>query len=507
MTAPIELHWVQRPASRPAGLQRPSSIEDAARMLAENPLLRPVAGGTDLLLDMARDGQGRSIDLLDTTGIDGFGDVHIDDGEVHIGASVTHADVLAHPELGANGTLALQQACLEVGSPQLRNRATLAGNVVTASPANDTISALMALGAVVRSVRFSDGELVWRELPLQAFYTGFRSTELAPDELVTRITIPASDHIRRGIWVKAGLRKAQAISVVHAGLVIELDDGGTIVDARIALGSVGPTVALNDAASTVLVGAALNESTIRAAAQAAADSVVPIDDGRATAEYRTASVFTVVSRGLAAIAARTEASRWPSTVPLLSTRAAATRFGQGPVVQRPAVEAGTEIAVEVNGQSQSAPNSATGTLLDWLRDTAGTGTKEGCAEGECGACTVVLDGDAVMSCLVPAAQASGSKVTTVEGLANQTGDGGGRQGASVMQQAFIDTFAVQCGYCIPGFIIAGEVLAQELDKPATRSEVELALSGNLCRCTGYYNIIDAVMTAIESQTPTTDGES
>jgi len=242
MTAPIELHWVQRPGSKPGGIIRPSTVEEAAAILAAQPSLRPIAGGTDLLLDLARDQAGDRVDLLDLTGIEGFKDVELVDGELRIGAGVTHSDIVAAPELSDNGLLALRQACLEIGSPQLRNRATIAGNLVTASPANDTISALIALNASVECIAVIEGQEHRRTIKLDEFYDGFRSTVLGEAELVTAITVPAPTGNRRGIWVKAGLRKAQAISVVHAGLVLELDAEDTVVTARIALGSVGPTV-------------------------------------------------------------------------------------------------------------------------------------------------------------------------------------------------------------------------------------------------------------------------
>ena len=483
MTAPIDLHWVQRPGTRLRSIVQPATVRQALDELQADPQLRPVAGGTDLVLELARSGAGGEVTLLDLTAIDGFSTIDLSSDPIQLGAGVRHADILANTQ-AREQLLALAQACLEVGSPQLRNRATLVGNLVTASPANDTISALMALDAVVVIASLEGGDVIERNVSLDEFYTGFRSTVLAEGELVVRLEIPAPAPGSRSIWVKAGLRKAQAISVVHAGFQLGFADDGTVSDARIALGSVGPTVALNTAAAAELIGSPLTTATIEAAAAAAADSVTPIDDGRATAEYRSSIVRTVVQRALTALAAGTEADQWPDRVPVLSERRSSAASVNSSTVRR--VE---EVTATVNGVPYTAAPTGSGTLLDWLRDVVATGTKEGCAEGECGACTVDLDGAAVMSCIVPAAQADGATIVTIEGL-------GSESAAHPMQQAFVDKFAVQCGYCIPGFIMAADHLAREIDTAPTREEIELALSGNLCRCTGYYNIIDAVQIAV-----------
>ena len=145
-----------------------------------------------------------------------------------------------------------------------------------------------------------------------------------------------------------------------------------------------------------------------------------------------------------------------------------------------------KIALQLNGHSLEAGVEPHWTLLEFLRDRMElTGTKEGCGQGECGACTVLVNGKAVNACLFPILEADGTEVVTIEGLIKEDGR------LHPLQQAFLNQGAVQCGFCTPGMILSAKALLDETPHP-TEDEIRSALAGNFCRCTGYAQIIQAI---------------
>lgn len=454
-----------------------ASVDEALQLLAEHGAsARVIAGGTDLMIEMERHQRDGVEVLIDITRVAGLDEIVVDDEMIHLGALVTHNQVVGDARV-VESDFPLAQACWEVGAPQIRNRATVAGNVITGSPANDTITPLMALGARVTlaSVRGS------REVALSEFYTGLRRTVMQTDEMLTRISVPKMTVNQRGMFYKLGLRRAQAISVVNAAVVLTLD-GEQVSQAVMTLGSVAPTIIRLPEAEQMLVGQSLTDEVIAEVSSFAASIPKPIDDVRATAEYRQDMVRVLVSRCLRQLREGQPEPVWGDNPAML--------WGESkghitsPLAESYEHHHQQDIQMTVNGQPVIANSGQDSSLLDLLRDHVGmTGTKEGCGEGECGACTVFLDGAAVMSCMVPAPRAHHAEIVTVEGLADD-------DALHPIQEAFVEHGAVQCGFCTPGFLMSGAKLLEENPSPS-KLQVQQSISGNLCRCTGYYKILKA----------------
>ena len=196
------MHDVQLPALRPTSYAAPTTIAEALATLADGG--RVVAGGTDLMIEMDRRICNEVKQLIDITRIAGLDKISVVDGRVHLGPLVTHNQCTSSPIVVEHG-LALAQACLEVGAPALRNRATVAGNVVTASPANDTISALRALEAdITLTSATAKKRQQSRTVDLADFFVGVRETVLEPHELVTDISFPIRNVDSRSMFLKLG---------------------------------------------------------------------------------------------------------------------------------------------------------------------------------------------------------------------------------------------------------------------------------------------------------------
>jgi xanthine dehydrogenase iron-sulfur cluster and FAD-binding subunit A len=453
-----------------------TSTDEVIKVLGEKKEhARVVAGGTDLILELER-GVRKGIDtLIDVSRIPNLGQITIDEDDViHLGPLVTHNDCVDSKVIRKKA-YPLARAAWEVGAPQIRNRGTIAGNLITASPANDTISPLMALNASI-TLLSTRGE---RTVPLSEFYIGVRKTVMQADEMLVDISFPVLKKSQRGTFVKLALRRAQAISLVNATIILDLKADATVKSAVITLGAVTPIITHAEEAEKFLVQKKLNKKNIALAAELAMQAAHPIDDVRGSAAYRHEMVRIITSRGLTSIHDETEQAGMPKK-PILLWGQELEHKNQ-PTSEFPA----STIETTINGKPYSFKSGYSKTLLRLLREEGMlTGTKEGCAEGECGACTVYLDGKAVMACLVPAPRAHGAEITTVEGLADEAK-------LHPIQEAFVDNGAVQCGYCTPGFLMSGAKLLEEKPNP-TRNEIEQAITGNLCRCTGYYKIVKAI---------------
>jgi xanthine dehydrogenase iron-sulfur cluster and FAD-binding subunit A len=453
----------------------PVNLQEALELLSANAgQARIIAGATDLVLELERGIRTEVHTLIDISRISDLDQITLDgDGSIHLGPLVTHNDCVAS-KLIREKALPLAQAAWQVGSPQIRNRGTIAGNLVTSSPANDTITPLMALDAMV-TLRSKDNQ---RQVALSDFYTGVRKSVLRDDEILVDIAIPAMQPNQKGLFIKHALRRAQAISLLNIAIVLTLEDE-IVKQASITLGAVAPTIIHAEKAEEMLSGKPLDAEIILRASERTAEASSPISDVRSSASYRRKMVSVLTKRGLKAISEGSTLMQLPEDPVLLKTN------WNGSQTEVKAYHSEQPIETIINGRKYTFTSGQHKTLVRLLREEAGlTGSKEGCSEGECGACTVLLDGMAVMGCLVPAPRAHGAEIITVEGL-SQNGK------LHPLQETFIEDGAVQCGYCTPGFLMSAAKLLEEKPDPS-KEDILQAVTGNLCRCTGYYKIIEAI---------------
>lgn len=460
-----------------------TSIEKALEILNQyQDQAKIVAGGTDLIIEFEKGLRKTTDVLIDITRIEGLNQITLDEEQnIHLGPLVTHNDVAAS-KLIQERALPLAQAAWEVGSPQIRNRGTIAGNLITASPANDTITPLLALQAKLVLKSFHGQRVV----SLEDFYLGVRKSILQPNEMVTDIYFPALDASQKGEFIKFALRRTQAISLVNVSVICEIENE-TIQNVNITLGAVAPVIIHAKEAEQFLIGKKLSEDVIIEASLIAQKATKPISDVRGSAAYRKTMVKVLTKRALLSIAEGKRDNLLPKDPVILDNHASF------PVLTAHSFHSikDEKIKTHINGKYFEFDNCQDKTLLDLIREDAKLiGTKDGCSEGECGACTVFMDGKAVLACLVPSARAHNAQITTIEGIKSE----GVKH---VVQDLFIQEGAVQCGYCTPGFVMSAVKLLEEKPTPS-QLEIKQAISGNLCRCTGYYKIISAIEKAVKT---------
>jgi xanthine dehydrogenase iron-sulfur cluster and FAD-binding subunit A len=485
----------------------PATLAEACELLLKHDA-RLMAGGTDVLVHMkmerAAAERGEPGHVVSLRTVPGLAGISTNEGGLVIGAMTTIAEIAADP-LVRQHYLALAESCDAFSTRQVESMGTIGGNIGNASPAADTAPALLAFGAAVL-IYGPQGE---RQLPIGDFFVGPGRSALRRGEIVTAIVLrrPAEEagtpfrQSSGSAFLKMG-RVAADIAKASAAVSIRRD-GGWVVEARLAFGSVAPVPVRAPMAEALLAGKSFTAALAVEAAEMASREVSPIDDVRSEAWYRREIVRVMAHDGIlrawqragetkaAGSRAKVEGlNRGPETFDLQRAASKPTlpSLSLAPDQQR-------AVMLQVNGRPQRVWVGPNELLLNVLREKLQlTGSKYGCGIGECSACTVLMDGKPVLACLVLAVAAEGRDIRTVEGL--QAADGT----LDPLQEAFIDYAAFQCGYCTPGMLMTAKSLLAEVPQPS-EDQVRHYLRGNLCRCTGYVSIVRAVLAAAGEKQP------
>ena len=446
-----------------------------------------LAGGTDLLIEFRRPSAKLPKLIVDISRVSELGGIVERDGHLVIRPLATHTQ-LQHSDLVRRFAPLLASAAAAIGAPQIRNRGTIGGNIMNAAACADTVPPLIALGATI-TLQSNAGS---RELSLSELFLKPYQTKANPDELLTTIRFPHLPATARSAFIKLGRRNALSIARLSVAVILQIGDDGRIAGARIVPGAAFPTWRRVTAAEQMLVGEKPAVGLFAAAGRKVSEEMIKETGRRWSTEYKEPVLAVLVRRALEQCAFA------PVSPPAASLSPATTeeRKSVPPKGRKRKGRASREctVAVTINGRARTLTVAAHRTLLEVLRDDLGlTGTKCGCEIGECGACTVLLDGQPVNSCLVPAPQIAGREVTTVEGLMPA-----GR--LHPLQESFLDYDAVHCGFCTPGMLLSAQALLDRNPHP-TETEIRTAISGNLCRCTGYQQIVDAIRQAAPRPPP------
>ncbi len=439
---------------------RPETAGVLFALLEEyGPDAKLLTGGTDLVVRL-RMGHALPRIVIDLKRVAELSADIVQTGSgLRVGALTVMSDIIDDARVQHHFP-ALVEAASVVGSVQIRHRATLAGNICNASPAADTAPVLLAYGAKVH-LRSKDGT---RVVPIDEFFTGPGKTVLRSGEIVESIELPFPPSGSGAAFGRVTRRRGVDLATINLACLVT--PTGAV---RFAYGAAGPRPFLVEDASGVLADPSGDPDEWNPVLERIVAHASPITDVRGSQDYRQAMLLVMSRRTL-----RTAITRMPGsggTVPAApqtspdprkrrglspASPPAVSRLSPGTAVQ-PATTA--PITLTVNGTTRSLNVLPHHTLLRVLRDQLHlTGTKECCAEGECGACTILLDGRAVNSCLVLAVEADGADILTIEGLSSEGT-------LDPLQTAFLEKGAVQCGFCIPGMIMASKHLLERQSAP------------------------------------------
>jgi carbon-monoxide dehydrogenase medium subunit len=463
-----------------------TSVEEAVALLAEfGDDAKVIAGGQSLVPMMALR-LASFAHLVDVCSIPELRGVHRHDGTVTVRAATPDA-VVEHDADVAAAVPLLSRVTPLIGHFQIRNRGTVGGALAHADPAAEYPAVALALDAELEVASTKQS----RVISAADFFQGLWTTALESGELLAAVHFPVWSG-RCGFAAEEFARRHGDFALAGAVAGVELDGDDVVRRAAIALFGVATTPVRARTAEAALVGRRVGELGGDEIGRLALEDVgEPSGDVHAPAAYRTRVARAMAARAWAR--AREEAGSQSAA----SDSAVPRRPPAEPIAERERVATGRSAAtggdadrvVMVNGAARRALVEPRKTLADFLRDDCHlTGTHLGCEHGVCGACTVLVDGAAVRSCLVFAVQVEGAEVTTIEGLSSPGGE------LSPVQEAFRAAHGLQCGFCTPGFIVSVTAFLADHPSPSD-DDIRDALSGNLCRCTGYQGIVNAVTLA------------
>jgi xanthine dehydrogenase iron-sulfur cluster and FAD-binding subunit A len=467
---------------------RPAGLDEACALLAADDGARVIAGGQTLVPLMAMR-LARPTRLVDIARLPGLAYVREEGDAIAIGATTTQR-MAEHHRLVQEKLPLLARALPFVGHTATRARGTIGGSLANADAAAEIALVAVTLGA---TITYRDGEQT-AEIAAAEFLLGPMVTALAPSAVLTGVRFPIW-RARVGVGFQEINARKSDFAFVSAAAQVALAPDGTCARIAIGLGAATEVPLRLKAAEDALVGTRPTPDAIRAAVGDATADITPMADLHASADYRRRVARSLTIRAVeeACEDAKRERVGWVEPPGLASgkpeDRLRETHHLNGGSDTMGFADA--QPILRINSQTHRIDVEPRTTLLDCLRDKLGlVGAHAGCEHGVCGACTVLVDGLAVRSCLMFAVQADGHAITTVEGLTPAPGE------LSVLQDAFCETHGLQCGYCTPAMILAAHALLAGNPSP-TRDEIVEAISGNICRCTGYAQIVEAVALAAE----------